>query len=57
MRIRPANAHHVVPLAPLPARIRLRLMGHRRIDRIGCHLVNRDHPRAAEWLWRACRMW
>lgn len=57
MTSRPANAHRVVPLMPLPARVRLRLAAHRRIDRAAIRLVDHGHYRAAGWLWRACRMW
>jgi hypothetical protein len=54
---RPANAHRVVLLPPLPARIRLRLAVHHQVDRAGCWLAGRGNCRAAELLWRACRMW
>lgn len=54
---RPTNAHRVRPLTPLPARVRLRLAIHRRINRLGIHLVDHGHMRAAEWWWRACRRW
>jgi hypothetical protein len=53
---RQSNAHQVVLLTPLRARVRLRLAVHRRIDRVGFWLVERQHFRAAMWLWRACRM-
>jgi hypothetical protein len=53
---RPANAHRVTLLTPLPARIRLRLAVHRRIDRAGAWLCDHRCPRVAEWMWRACRM-
>lgn len=52
-----SNAHRVVLLTPLPARVRMRLAVHRRIDRICYRLVERQHFRAAMRLWRACRMW
>jgi hypothetical protein len=52
-----SNAHQVVLLTPLPARVRMRLAVHRRINRVGFWLVERQHFRAAELLWRACRMW
>lgn len=50
------NAHHVKPLTPLPARTRLRLAVHRRIDRAGAWLCGRRCNRAALWMWRVCRM-
>jgi hypothetical protein len=50
------STHRVVPLTPLPARVRLRLAAHHRIDTVGCRLVERGHFRAAETPWRACRM-
>jgi hypothetical protein len=52
-----SNAHRVVLLTPLPARVRMRLAVHRRINRVGFWLVERGRFRAAAWLWRACRMW
>jgi hypothetical protein len=54
-RTRPANAHRVTLLHPLPTRIRLAI--HHQVDRAGYWLAGRGHGRAAEWLWRACRMW
>jgi hypothetical protein len=53
---RPDNAHQVRLLTPLPARIRLRLAVHRRIDRVGAWLCGHRCNRAALWMWRACRM-
>lgn len=43
-------------MTPLPARTRARLAVQRRIDRTAAWLVDRGHYRAAERLWRACRM-
>jgi hypothetical protein len=51
------NAHQVTLLTPLPARTRLRLAVHRRIDRAGAWLCGRHCNRLAEWMWRTCRMW
>lgn len=55
---RPANAHRVRLLTPLPARARarLRLAVHRRIDRVGAWLCGHRCSRLALWIWRACRM-
>lgn len=50
------NAHRVTALGDLPARTRLRLAAHRRVDRVGAWLCGHGCPRAALWLWRACRM-
>jgi hypothetical protein len=50
-------AHQVVLLTPLPARVRMRLAVHHRINWVGFWLVERRRFRAAELLWRACRMW
>jgi hypothetical protein len=50
------SAHHVELLTPLPARIRLRLAVHRRIDRAGAWLCGNRCARAAVWLWRASGM-
>lgn len=52
---RPANAHRARLLTPLPARIRLRLAVHHRIDRIGAWLCGHRCTRVAEMLWRVCR--
>jgi len=43
------------PRLPYRTRARLRAVGW--IDRIGCMLVEHGHLRAAEWWWRACRLW
>jgi len=45
---RPANAHQVTLLTPLPARTRLRLAVHGRIDRVGAWLCGRHCNRLAE---------
>jgi hypothetical protein len=50
------NAHRVRLLTPLPARIRLRLAVHGRIDRAGAWLCGNRCARAAVWLWRASGM-
>jgi hypothetical protein len=42
---------------PLPWRVRLRLRATRRVNVIGCWLVEHGQFTAAEWLWRVCRMW
>ncbi|MBX9392246.1 hypothetical protein K4749_01195 [Streptomyces sp. TRM72054] len=55
--MRPANAHRVVLLTPLPLRTRIRAAARRRIDHTGAWLAGHGHFRAAELLWRACRMW
>jgi hypothetical protein len=48
----------LVVLSPrLPYRTRARLQAAGRIDRIAAGLVEHGHMRAAEWMWRACRMW
>jgi hypothetical protein len=44
-------------VAPLSLRTRVRLGLECHIDRLGAWLVEHGHFRAAEWLWRACRMW
>ena len=54
---RPTNARRVTLLTPLPARIRLRLAVHRRIDQAGAWLCGHHCTRLAEWMWRACGMW
>lgn len=41
---------------PLPLTVRIRLTIARRIDTIGARLVEHGHIRAAERLWRTCRM-
>lgn len=43
-------------LTPLPARVRLRLHAAQCIDRVGAWLCGHGHTRAAERMWRACRM-
>lgn len=53
---RPANAHRVVLLTPLPLRIRLRLAAARRIDLIGAWLCDHGHQQAAGRMWRVFRM-
>lgn len=53
---RPANAHRVRLLTPLPARIRLRLTVHRRIDRVGAWLCGHRCSWLALWIWRASGM-
>lgn len=53
---RPANAHRVRLLTPLPARTRLRLGVHRRIDRVGAWLCGHRLGRLAVWIWRASGM-
>ena len=40
---------------PIATRARRRFEHH--ITGIGAWLVDHGHCRAAEWLWRACRMW
>lgn len=42
------------PRLPLRTRAHLRVVV--RIDRIGYTLVEHGHMRAAEWMWRACRL-
>ena len=41
---------------PLPYRTRLQLAAHRRIDRAGAWLCGHHCARAAELMWRLCRM-
>lgn len=41
----------------LPAATRLRLGIEQRITGLGGWLAGHGQPRAAELLWRACRMW
>lgn len=41
----------------LPLTTRAQLSIERRIDSIGGWLTGHGHCRAAELLWRACRMW
>jgi hypothetical protein len=41
----------------LPYRTRARLRVQERIDGVGGWLAGHGYPGAAEWLWRACRMW
>lgn len=53
---RPANAHQVRLLTPLPARIRLRLAVHRRIDGVCAWLCGHRCVRLAGWIWRASGM-
>lgn len=53
---RPANAHRVRPIPPLPARTRLRLAATRRIDHLGAWLCGHGHPGAALRIWRTCHM-
>lgn len=49
--------HDVRIISPrLPATTRFRLAVEQRIDGAGGWLVERGHSRAAELLWRACRM-
>lgn len=48
---------HVKLLTPLPRKVRLRLWCTSLINKAGYWLVCHDHIRAAERLWRACRMW
>ena len=43
------------PRLPLSTRVRLR--AEHCIDRVGGWLAGHGWPGAAEWLWRACRMW
>jgi hypothetical protein len=45
----------LAPRLPAPARALLR--AERCVDRAAVWLVERRCFRAAEWLWRACRMW
>lgn len=40
----------------LPLRTRARLRTEHHIDGLGAWLAGHGHSRAAEWLWRACRM-
>ncbi|NUO43675.1 MAG: hypothetical protein HOV82_16755 [Streptomyces sp.] len=40
----------------LPLTTRARLYAERRVDGMAAQLVEHGHIRAAEWLWRACRM-
>lgn len=53
---RPANAHRVRLLTPLPPRTRLRLAVVRRIDRAGAWLCGHRCTRLALWIWRASGM-
>ena len=55
-RRRPANAHRVRLLTPLPYRTRLRLAVHGRIDRVGAWLCGNRCVRLARWIWRASGM-
>lgn len=53
---RPDSAHRVRLLTPPPARTRLRLGVHRRIDRVGAWLCGNRCVRLALWIWRASGM-
>ena len=53
---RPANAHGVEPIPPLPARTRLRLATASSIDGLGAWLCGHGCTTMAVWMWRACRM-
>lgn len=53
---RPASTHRVRLLTPLPARTRLRLAVHGRLDRVGAWLCGHRCSRLALWMWRVCRM-
>ena len=45
------------PWPRLPLHTRLRLRAVYRIDQLASRLAETGHFRAAEWLWRVCRLW